>query len=78
MRTIKFRGQDINTKEWMYGYYFKNHRTNQHVIKLDNDLQNHIEAEVIPETVGQFIGLPDKKGVEMFDGDYIERTGKVT
>ena len=48
------------------------------MIKLDNDLQNHIEAEVIPETVGQFIGLPDKKGVEMFDGDYIERTGKVT
>jgi len=26
MRKIKFRGQRSDTKEWVYGFYYKGHR----------------------------------------------------
>lgn len=65
MRTIKFRGQRIDNKEWVYGFFFKTSRGSFVGEYLD-------EQEVIPETVGQFTGLTDKDGEEIYEGDFVK------
>lgn len=72
MREIKFRGRKPNG-EWEYGYYVGKDT----IIPFGNvnfDL-GFIDTspcyEVIPDTIGQFTGLHDKNGKEIYEGDII-------
>jgi len=71
MRKIKFRGKRKDGK-WTYGCLFIYKDGDRYLINESRDLIISGWVEVIPETVGQYIGLKDMYGKETFGGDIIE------
>lgn len=75
MREKLFRGMRKDNGEWVEGFLFqtKDHTYIAYAEQFDDDLflaPKNIFIEVIPETVGQFIGLT-ANGKKIFEGDIV-------
>ena len=70
-REIKFRGKSEDNNEWIYGYFVDlNDGKEPNIFGDHNDFY-----PVIPETVGQYTGLKDRNGKEIYEGDIIRLDG---
>ncbi len=82
MREIKFRGKRLDSGKWIEGSLITSYRTDKtrrafivsaHCGGMAGDAARHgvSPIEVDSSTVGQFTGLQDGRGRDIFDGDII-------
>jgi len=82
MREIKHHGKRIDNGKWIVGDLLQGIDGRKYIVTLCDNIGTWtlsprlLISEVVPETVGQFTGLLDRSGTEIFEGGIVLYSGQ--
>lgn len=76
MREILFRGKNLITGQWLYGFYhnvltLESHASNR-MVRQDHIYTQDFDIQIEGATLGQYTNMVDKNNLKIFDGDIIK------